>query len=243
MPTALITGSTRGIGRATAAVLAHRGYDIIVTGRDAADAKAGADNLSTTAPGSIGLGLDVTDRQSVREAAATVEQRFGSLDVLVNNAGVLPEATADLAGMIDYEMFRRTYDTNVFGVVNVLEAFLPLLTSAPAGRIVNVSTTMGSLSDQTDPDSPYYAMMVPAYQSSKAALNNITIALAKQLADSPITVTSVCPGFVQTDLTPVNREQAPLTAQQAADVVVRAATLGPDAASGTFIDADGAVDW
>lgn len=102
---------------------------------------------------------------------------------------------------------------------------------------------MASLADQNDPDSAYYGMVVPAYQSSKAALNNITIALAKALADTPIKITSVCPGFVQTDLTPINREQAPLTATQAAAVVVRAATLPGEAPSGTFIDSNGTVPW
>ena len=108
---------------------------------------------------------------------------------------------------------------------------------------MNVTTTMGSLTDQTDPESPYYPVVVPAYQASKAALNNVTIALAKALADTPIKVTSVCPGYVQTDLTPVNREQAPLTASEAAEVLHRAATLPAGAASGTFVDAHGIVPW
>jgi NAD(P)-dependent dehydrogenase (short-subunit alcohol dehydrogenase family) len=111
------------------------------------------------------------------------------------------------------------------------------------GRIVNVSTTMGSLSNQADPDSPYYQMIVPAYQASKAALNSVTISLAKKLADTDIKVTSVCPGFVQTELTPANKEHAPLTPDEAARIVVAAANLPDDAESGTFIDHDGAVAW
>ena len=111
------------------------------------------------------------------------------------------------------------------------------------GRIVNVSTTMGSLNDQADPDSPYYQMIVPAYQASKAALNSVTISLAKKLADTDVKVTSVCPGFVQTDLTPVNREQAPLTADQAATIIATAATLPADAPTGRFIDQNGPVAW
>jgi NAD(P)-dependent dehydrogenase (short-subunit alcohol dehydrogenase family) len=179
-----------------------------------------------------------------RPAADHVAQRFGHLDVLVNNAGVLPEATnSEPAEVVDVAMFRTTFDTNLFGAVAVLEAFLPLLRRSPAGRIVNVTTTMGSLTDQTDPESPYYGTVVPAYQASKAALNNVTIALAKALADTPIKVTSVCPGFVQTDLTPANRTQAPLTAAEAAEVLHRAATLPDQAASGTFIDAAGVVPW
>lgn len=125
----------------------------------------------------------------------------------------------------------------------MLEVFLPLLRRSRAGRVVNVSTTMASLNDQTNPGSPYYAMVVPAYQSSKAALNNLAIATAKALAETPIKVTSVCPGFVQTDLTPINRDQAPLSADQAAQIIVTAATLPDDAPSGTFIDANGPVPW
>jgi NAD(P)-dependent dehydrogenase (short-subunit alcohol dehydrogenase family) len=125
----------------------------------------------------------------------------------------------------------------------VTEAFLPLLHRSPMGRIVNVSSTMGSLQDQCDPGSPYYGMILPAYQSSKAALNAVTVALAKKLADTPIKVTSVCPGWVQTDLAPGNRELAPLTADEAARIVVTAATLAQEAPSGTFIDGAGVVAW
>jgi NAD(P)-dependent dehydrogenase (short-subunit alcohol dehydrogenase family) len=125
----------------------------------------------------------------------------------------------------------------------VIEAFLPLLRNSAAGRVVNVSSTTGSLADQDNPQSPYYPMVLPAYQSSKAALNSLTIALGKKLAGTPIKVTSVCPGFVQTDLTPANREQAPLTAEQAARIVVEAATLPPSAPTGTFTSHDGPIPW
>lgn len=130
----------------------------------------------------------------------------------------------------------------MFGAVAVLEAFLPLVRASSAGRIVNLSTRMGSLTDQLDPASPYFGMVVPAYQSSKAAVNNITIALSKNLAGTPIKVTSVCPGFVRTELTPMNAD-ASTTPGEAADVVVRAATPPDDAESGTFVDAGGVVPW
>jgi NAD(P)-dependent dehydrogenase (short-subunit alcohol dehydrogenase family) len=173
-----------------------------------------------------------------------VQQHVGGLDILVNNAGILPEATdGEQHEFTSFPLFKQTFATNVFGPVAVTEAFLPLLRKSRAGRIVNVSSTMGSLSDQVNPGSPYYSTVLPAYQSSKAALNNITIALAKTLADTDIKVTSVCPGFVQTDLTPINKGQAPLTADQASRVVVQAASLPADAASGTFIDLNGVVAW
>lgn len=238
--TALVTGATRGIGREVAAALAEQGARVVVTARSLTAAEELAAQLGGDA---IAVELDVTDPTSVRAAARRVEELAGGIDVLVNNAGILPEATAQAGEIVDVDLFEQTYATNVFGAVSVVQAFLPQLRRSPAGRIVNVTTTMASLADQTNPESPYYGMVVPAYQSSKAALNNVTIALAKSLADTPIKVTSVCPGFVQTDLTPMNREQAPTTAAEAAQVIVRAATLPADAPSGTFVDQSGTVPW
>jgi NAD(P)-dependent dehydrogenase (short-subunit alcohol dehydrogenase family) len=244
MNVALVTGASRGIGRATARRLARDSAHVILTARNVADVQDAADRLNGEGLSASALQLDVTDDASVRAAAEHVESRFHRLDVLVNNAGILPEATqAQPAEAIDVAMFRQTFGTNLIGAVTVLEAFLPLLRRSEAGRIVNVTTTMASLSDQTNPESPYYTTVVPAYQASKAALNNVTIALAKALVETSIKVTSVCPGFVQTDLTPVNRTQAPLTAEEAAEVVHRAATLPDDAPSGTFVDAAGTVPW
>lgn len=240
MTTALITGGNRGIGRAVAQALAERGMHVIVGARSPADGAAAANQIGR---GAASVQLDVTDDASVRAAAAWVDEHTGGVDVLINNAGILPEATTSATEAVDLELFRQTYATNVFGPVAVLEAFLPQLRRSSRGRVVNVSSTMGSLSDQTDPGSPYYGMAVPAYQSSKAALNNVTIALAKTLAGTPIKVTSVCPGFVQTDLTPINRDQAPLAPDAAAQVIIDAATLGDDAPSGRFIDSSGPVPW
>jgi NAD(P)-dependent dehydrogenase (short-subunit alcohol dehydrogenase family) len=244
MKVALVTGANRGIGLATARRLARDCQHVIVTARQLGAAENAADRLNREGYAASALQLDVTDDASVRAAATAVERRFGHLDILVNNAGILPEASnPEPAEAVDAAMFRITIDTNLIGAVAVLEAFLPLLRMSEAGRIVNVTTTMGSLTDQTDPESPYYGVVVPAYQTSKAALNNVTITLAKALADTPIKVTSVCPGFVQTDLTPANRAQAPLTAEEAAEVLHRAATLPHHAPSGSFIGAAGTVPW
>ncbi|WP_337062579.1 SDR family NAD(P)-dependent oxidoreductase [Kineococcus sp. G2] len=241
---ALVTGSTRGLGRATADRLARRGDHVIVTGRGGAVAREVAERLRSAGHQADHLSLDVTSRESVAGAAKDIEGRYGRLDVLVNNAGTLPEATAPGPHRFtDLDAFARTFETNVIGAVTVIEHLLPLLRRSEAARIVNVSSTVGSLSDQADPDSPYYRMVVPGYQASKAALNSITIGLAKHLAGTPAKVTSVCPGWVQTDLAPGNRERAPLTPEAAAEVVVRAATLPAGAPSGTFIDVDGTVPW
>jgi len=244
MSIALVTGGNRGLGFASARALAQTGSCVILTSRDQTQADEAASALRAEGLDVQALSLDVTSPTSIAAAVDHVQQHQGRLDVLVNNAGVLPEATDSTEHeFASPEMFQTTFATNVFGAVAVTEAFLPLLRRSPRGRIVNVSTTMGSLSDQADPNSPYHQMIVPAYQSSKAALNSVTISLAKRLADTDITVTSVCPGFVQTDLTPVNRVQAPLTADQAAGVVLTGATLPADAPSGTFIDQNGPVAW
>jgi NAD(P)-dependent dehydrogenase (short-subunit alcohol dehydrogenase family) len=187
--------------------------------------------------------LDVTSGASVRAAGRRLRDEHGGLDILVNNAGILPEAAAAAVDPLDADLFRETFETNVLGAVSVLQELLPLLRESHAGRIVNVSSTMGSLADQTDPRSPYHALGVPAYRTSKLALNGITVALAKQLADTRIKVNAICPGSVQTDLAPGNSEQAPDTPEQGARIVVEMATLGDDGPSGRFVDRDGPVPW
>lgn len=244
MHIALVTGANKGIGLATVRRLARDCGHVIVAARNVEAGQEAADRLTREGFSVSSVKMDVTDSASVRAAAVQVSERFGHLDVLVNNAGILPEATnPDPKEVLDLAMFEQTYATNVLGPVAVVEAFLPLIRRSPAGRIVNVSSVMGSLTHQTDPNSPWYSMVVPAYQSSKAALNAITIGLAKALAETPIKVTSVCPGFVRTDLTPGNKEQAPTTPDEAAEVIARAAALSADHASGTFLDANGLVSW
>ncbi|MGH3349435.1 MAG: SDR family NAD(P)-dependent oxidoreductase [Nocardioides sp.] len=244
MRIALITGANKGIGLATAGRLARDGVHVIVAARKVEAAEEVAGELAAEGLSVGSVQLDVTDPASVSAAAAEVAERHGQLDVLVNNAGILPEATnQDPKEVLDLAMFEQTYATNVLGPVAVTEAFLPLLRKSAEGRIVNVSSAMGSLAHQTDPSSPWHSMVVPAYQSSKAALNAITIVLSKALADTAIKVTSVCPGWVQTDLAPGNMEQAPLTPDEAAEVIARAANLSTDEPTGTFVDASGPVSW
>jgi NAD(P)-dependent dehydrogenase (short-subunit alcohol dehydrogenase family) len=244
MSISLVTGANRGLGFATARAFARDGGRVLLAGRDRARAEQAAAQLRAEGLDAQPIQLDVTAPSSVATAAKQVARDHGRLDVLVNNAGVLPEATdATEHQFADPDLFAVTFETNLFGAVAVTEAFLPLLRRSPRGRIVNVSTTMGSLNDQADPDSPYRGLAVPAYRASKAALNSVTISLANMLADTDIKVTSVCPGWVQTDLAPGNREQAPLTPDEAARVIVAAATLPDDAASGTFIDRNVVVAW
>jgi NAD(P)-dependent dehydrogenase (short-subunit alcohol dehydrogenase family) len=240
---ALVTGANRGLGLEIARQLAQSGATVIISGRDAGKAERAAAEMRDDGLDVSGVQLDVTDPASARRVAEEIRSEHGVVDILVNNAGVLPEATSESREAVDGGLFRETFETNLFGAVNVTEELLPLLRESNAGRIVNVSTTMGSLTDQSNPGSPYFATVVPAYQASKAALNSVTISLAKLLTDTRIKVNAVCPGFVQTDLTPVNREQAPLTAADAAHVAVHYALLDDDGPSGGFFDQEAAVAW
>jgi NAD(P)-dependent dehydrogenase (short-subunit alcohol dehydrogenase family) len=243
--TALITGANRGIGLEVARQLGTAGVRTLIGSRHAG---RGADAVRALRADGIDADtilLDVEDASSIDAAAGRVAAEHGRLDILVNNAGILPEATASEAtAPFDLALFRRTFETNLFGAVAVLQSFLPLLEKSPAGRIVNVSTIMGSLADQTDPSSPYFGLVLPAYQTSKAALNGVTVALAKLLRDTSVKVNSVCPGWVQTDLGgPDNRAAAPLTAAEGARPIVAMATLSDDGPTGTFVDGDGPVPW
>lgn len=242
---ALITGGNRGLGLAAARRLGRAGVTVIIAARDAERSHAAVVQLRGEGIYASAIQVDVDDPASVAAAADRVAREYGRLDILVNNAGILPEATTpDADQPLDLGLFARTLNTNVLGAVAVTQAFLPLLTASDAGRIVNVSSTMGSLSDQVNPESPYFGMVLPAYQTSKAALNGLTIALSKALAGSAVKVNSVCPGWVQTDLGgPTNRAAAPTTADEAAPVIAEAALLDADGPSGTFFDAAGRIDW
>jgi NAD(P)-dependent dehydrogenase (short-subunit alcohol dehydrogenase family) len=235
--TALITGANRGLGYEIAHQLGQSGVRTLIAARDAGKGEQAAAELAAEGLDVHTLVLDVDSAASVTAAAEQVTKDHGRLDILINNAGILPEATTpEAAKPFDLSLFRRTFETNFFGAVVVTQSFLPLLRQSPAARIVNVSTTMGSLADQTDPSSPYYDLVLPAYQTS--------IALAKSLAGTPIKVNSVCPGWVQTDLGgAANRAAAPLRAEDAARIAVTMALLPDDGPSGQFVDSHGTVPW
>lgn len=242
---ALITGGNRGLGLATARLLGEAGVTVVIAARDEQRSREAVVDLRDEGIDASSVQVDVDDPASIAAAVDRVSREHGRLDILVNNAGILPEATApDADQPLDLDLFTRTFSTNVLGAVAVTQGFLPLLTASEAGRIVNVSSTMGSLSDQLNPESPYFGLVVPAYQTSKAALNGLTVALSKALADSAIKVNSVCPGWVKTDLGgPENRAAAPTPADEGARVIAEAALLDAAGPTGAFFDVAGRIGW
>ena len=197
---ALVTGATRGIGFETVRQLAQQGVHVILAGRDQAKAVAAALELQSLGLDVEAIALDVTDAGSIAGAVRQVEAKHGHLDILVNNAGVLADDAQKKPSEQSLATWRKTFDTNVFGLVAVTQAFLPLLKKSSAGRIVNVSSILGSITLHNDPNSPIYDYKVPAYNVSKSAVNAWTVQLAYELRDTAIKVNTIHPGSVKTDM-------------------------------------------
>jgi len=245
---ALITGANKGIGRAAAEQLAALGMTVLIGARDPQRGEEAAAALRAAGGDAYAVTLDVTDQATVQEAAKQAEQRFGHLDVLINNAGITgsgqvspQDATDQIPSTVDLDMVRAVFETNVFGVITVTNAMLPLLRRSPAPRIVNVSSHAGSLALTSDPDGPF-ATLLPsaAYTPAKSALNALTVQYANELRKDGILVNAAAPGFVDTDS---NNHSGHLTPAQGAAVVVRLATLGADGPTAGFFGADGPVPW
>ncbi|BCB86644.1 SDR family oxidoreductase [Phytohabitans suffuscus] len=236
---ALVTGANKGIGYEIARGLGGTGATVLVGARDAERGAAAAEKLVAEGVTAVPLPLDVTDPLSVTAAAARVEREYGRLDILVNNAGILVER-GQRPSRTPLEMLERTYATNVYGVVAVTNAMLPLLREAPAGRIVNLSSGLGSLGLTSDPGGPYPGTWLLAYNSSKSALNSITVTYANELRDTPIKVNAADPGYCATDL---NGHAGPRTPVQGAIAAVRLATLPADGPTAGFFDDEGTVPW
>nr|BFE60263.1 SDR family oxidoreductase [Dactylosporangium thailandense] len=232
----LVTGANKGIGLEIARQLARLGHTALVAARDTTRGQAAVRQLQAEGLDAVFLPLDVTDQSSIDAAAHAVEERFGRLDVLVNNAAVALD-DAPPSGL-DVAILRRTYETNVFGVFAVIRAMLPLLHKADAGRIVNMSSGAGSLTLTSGPDwRPEWNTL--AYNTSKSALNAITVHLAVELRSTPIKVNAVNPGYVRTDMSP----EGDRTVEQGAIAPVRLATLPADGPTGGFFDENGIVAW
>lgn len=236
---ALITGANKGIGFEIARQLGEQGNVVLLGARDEARGKQAAESLAGPGIAVVPLRIDVTDVTSVADAATRIEREYGRLDILVNNAGIAggfagPPSEATVGDM------REVYETNVFGVVSVTNAMLPLLRRSDAGRIVNMSSHLGSLTLSSDPGSAVARVNMIAYQSSKTALNAVTIAYAKELRGTPIKVNAALPGIVATD---INQHRGQRTPAQGAVIAVRLALLDDSGPSGACLSEDGIVPW
>ncbi len=247
-PVALVTGANKGIGFEISRILAESGIFVWMAGRDSARIKEATASLKKAGLPVDAISLDVTDPQSVESAAQHVQTVSGALDILVNNAGIVNERRLNKAGepevippsQIELNTLRQTYETNVFGVFTVTKAFLSLLRKSPAGRIVNMSSGLGSLTQRSDPNWAYSVVNALAYCSSKTAVNGITVAFAKELKDTPIKVNAADPGYCATDL---NGHSGPRTPTQGAEIAVRLATLPEDGPTCGYFDENGPVPW
>ncbi len=237
---ALVTGATRGIGLETCRQLAQAGVHVLLAGRSLASATKAADSLRAEGLSVDPLALDVTDPASIAAAAAHVHATFSRLDILVNNAGVLLDAPERKPSEQSLKVWRDTFDTNVFAVVEVTQAFLPLLKAAASGRIVNLSSQLGSFGLHTDPASPIYDFKIPAYNASKSVVNAWTVHLAHELKGSTVKVNAVHPGYVMTDM---NGGQGELDVAAGAKSSVLMALLDETGPSGTFTHMAKALPW
>ena len=241
-PVALVTGANKGLGKETVRQLAARGATVVLGSRDLERGKAAADELGAAGTRPIPVRLDVTDAGSVRDVAQWLEAEYGRLDVLINNAGTVVDQSA--ARTTAAEM-RHTYEVNVFGVVTMIHAMLPLLAESPAPRIVNVSSTTASMSlTSGGTDFGGDADLRLAYSSSKAALNMLTIQYAKAFGTSDalshIKINSATPGYTATDMT---KHRGARTVAQGARIIVDLATLADDGPTGGFFNDEGTVPW
>ena len=245
-PVALVTGANKGIGLQIAKDLAAHGFTVLVGSRNLEHGETAAKSVGADVRA---LQLDVTNQASIVVAAERIRNDLGRLDVLVNNAAIshsgkpgrsLEEIVkSGRPSVASLDEVRAVFETNVFGVIAVTQAMLPLLREAPAARIVNVSSAAGSLTLNSDPTNPHRSMF-GTYSWSKTALNAITVAFASDLESAGIKVNAACPGFTATDL---NNFQGTRTVQQAAREPVRLALLDANGPTGTFSNEDGPLPW
>jgi NAD(P)-dependent dehydrogenase (short-subunit alcohol dehydrogenase family) len=237
---ALVTGANKGIGLAIAAGLGRRGYHVLAGSRDHRRGETAVAQLREEGLTATFLPLDVTSDDTVEAAVAWIADRFGWLDALVNNAAIKLEFSPSPPSQASLGVVRKTFDTNVFGTMAVIQAMLPLLLKSDAGRIVNLSSGLGSLGLATTDGSKYQEKPLLSYNVSKSAVNSLTVQFANELRGTSIKVNAADPGFTNTDMTLGTGTRTP---QQAAQIAVRLATLGPDGPTGGFFDERGPIPW
>lgn len=237
---ALITGANRGIGLETARQLGKLGMTILLGARDLAKAEKAAEELRREKMEVRPIKIDVAASASIAAAAAMVEKEFGRLDILINNAGVMVDSYDTKISEMPMEIWRRTFDANFFGLIATTQAFLPLLRQSEAGRIVNLSSILGSITYHATPGSPVYDSKVPAYDVSKSAVNAYTVHLAYELRGTKIKVNAAHPGWVKTEM---GGKDAPMELAEGAKTSVALATLGEDGPSGAYVHMGKPLPW
>ena len=237
---ALVTGATRGIGLETVRQLAAAGVHTLLAGRDRAKAVDAALKLQAEGLPVEAIELDVTDTASLSAAADAVAKKHGRLDILINNAGILVDTMGLKVSEQTIDTWRKTFDTNVFGLIATTQAFLPLLHKSDAGRIVNVSSLLGSLAMHSDPTSPIYDFKVPAYNVSKSAVNAWTVQLAYELRDSKVKINTIHPGYVKTEM---NGGEGEIDIPTGARTSVRLALIDDAGPNGGYFYQEQSLPW
>jgi NAD(P)-dependent dehydrogenase (short-subunit alcohol dehydrogenase family) len=243
MGVVLISGGNKGLGFETARQLGKMGYKVLLGARDPEKGKAAAETLRSEGLDAVAVKLDVTSQQDVEAVARLMEEEFGGvLDGLVNNAGVMIEKswTVNTTSEVKLDDLRATFETNLFAVVALTKAMLPALKRSKAGRIVNVSSILGSVTLQATKGSPIYGTKLFSYDASKAALNMFTIHLAHELRETKIKVNSAHPGWAKTDM---GGSAAPLSVEDGAKTIVELATLGEDGPTGAYMHGSETIPW
>ncbi|MGG1947407.1 SDR family NAD(P)-dependent oxidoreductase [Trinickia sp. NRRL B-1857] len=236
---ALVTGANKGIGLEIARQLAQAGVHVVLGVRNAQRAGVAVDDLSSQGLSVEAVPLNIDDKASIAAAADSILTKHGKLDILVNNAGIVDAADGP-PSTASPDAAKRILETNFIGTLAVTQAMLPLLHKSSAARIVNLSSSLGSLTLNGDPASPYYSARLIGYNASKAAVNMLTVQMAEELKETAILVNSVSPGYVRTDLT---GHTGFMTPEEGAKLPVKYALLDDDAVSGTFVEPGGVTPW
>ena len=237
---ALITGANKGIGLETARQLGQQGITVLAGARDETKARQASEELSKAGLDAHGIVIDVNDADSIQKAAARIERDRGRLDILVNNAGVMIDDPKKKPSEQSLEVWRKTFETNLFGLIATTQAMLPLLRKSTAGRIVNLSSILGSIHFHATPGSPIYDMKMPAYDVSKSAVNAYTVHLAYELKDTAIKVNAAHPGWVKTEM---GGEGATMEITDGAKTSVALATIGTEGPNGAYMHMGETLPW
>ena len=238
---ALITGANKGLGYEMAKQLAQSGVIVVLAARDAAKGEAAAAKLKSEGLDVRFLKLDVTNKKDQADAAAFLEKNFGKLDILINNAGISADGLAGTSVSATTEQsLKATFETNFFAPIALTQKLLPLLKKSDAGRIVNMSSILGSQALHADPKSPIYDFKSLSYDASKAALNSFTIHLAHELKDTKIKVNSAHPGWVKTDM---GTDAAPMEIPEGGKTGVALALLDESGPNGGFFHLGQPLPW